>query len=152
MKSWKKLLERFLKIDALDYRWHSAKVCKGRQTLWDEKSGRKRERNRVWHSDGRRRMTCMDAMPGKGSILFYANLPNNCIHECPAPQSSYKFPCLYRFQSAAIFCGRPTTVLGGRTSGWDLFLLVESLQGRSKDGWISEEEGSCYCLSFPFIF
>ena len=93
----------------------------------------------------------MDAMPAKGSDLFYANLPNNCIHECPAPKSSQKFPCLYRFQSAVVFSGRPTTELGAEQ---DFFLLVESVQGRSRDGWLRVRRRVLATArsSFPFIF
>ena len=63
-----------------------------------------------------------------------------------------KFPCLYRFQSAVVFSGRPTTELGAEQ---DFFLLVlESFQGRSKDGWLRVRRRFLATArsSFPFIF
>ena len=113
------------------------------KTLREKRSGGKRERNRAWHSDGRRRMTCMDAIRGKSSILFHANLANNCcihVHQCFAPQSSWKFPQLYRFQSAMSF-------VSGQPQNLDIvaeifFLLhIETLQGAGGGGggggWIT---------------
>ena len=55
------------------------------------------------------------------------------VHQCPAPQSSWKFPQLYRFQSAMSFVsGQPQNFF---------FLHIETLQGTGGGGggggWIT---------------
>ena len=84
--------------EAINYRWHGAAASKKCSPCGREKSWL--ERNRIWHSEGRKAHDlhgCNNAK--KSNILVYANQPNSCIHECPAPQCSWKFPPLCRFQS-----------------------------------------------------
>ena len=128
------------------------------KTLREKRSGGKRERNRAWHSDGRRRMTCMDAIRGKSSILFHANLANNCcihVHQCFAPQSSWKFPQLYRFQSAMSF-------VSGQPQNLDIVPKIflppyrdssRCRRRRRRRGMdYSQKEGSCTSSSsFPLL-